>query len=148
MTEYRLCMLRQEDGLSKKDRHDMSLLSHSQGGAHQALVEMRGSPSRALGVIIMKGTESTDRTQTPAAHTRIHTHIHHKRMPECPWAHAHKGRPIHDYWQLSLSPTSGGRGVFIKRGSMRWKLSPFPRFRSCCSDQFQVDSGMNALRLI
>lgn len=32
MTEYRLCMLRQEDGRSKKDRHDMSLLNHSPRG--------------------------------------------------------------------------------------------------------------------
>lgn len=46
-----------------------------QGGEHQALLEMSGSPPCALGVIIMKGTESTDRPRSANAR-RAHTHPH------------------------------------------------------------------------
>lgn len=75
-------------------RTDMTCLFSAtpHGGAHQALLEMRGSPSCALGVIIMKGTESTDRPRSAnadARRTHTHTSTHTSTTTACMSAHEH-----------------------------------------------------------
>lgn len=87
----------------------MPLLSHSPRGRASGLIRderfafVRFGSNRNERKAAEAPIDRAQGTQTPGVHARIHN-----RMPECAWAHAHKGRRIQGYWQLSLSPTSGG----------------------------------------
>lgn len=75
MTEYRLCMLRQEDGLSKKDRHDMSLLSHSPRGRASGFIRDERFTFESFGCNHNeRNRKHRSNADTRRAHTHSHTH--------------------------------------------------------------------------
>lgn len=137
-----------------------------QGGAHQPKLEMRGSPWCTLGITLMKRTRLTDRS-TPLRdcgctwrHLRsdTHTHRHGFTTNASAWAHAHKGRRIHDYWQLLLlSPASYRGAAFSKGVSMKWKrwiqvFTLLTRFKvmgglNLCRDKFVISTNTNWIEI-
>lgn len=95
MTEYRLCMLRQEDGLSKKDRHDMSLLSHSPRGRASGFIRDERFTFESFGCNHNernqkhRSTALSERRHPPRTHAFTHTFTHTSTTSACLSAHEH-----------------------------------------------------------
>lgn len=122
-------------GQSESGQAECVFPAAPQGGAHQARLEMRGSPWCALGIMVLKRTRLRDRST--AQRMRMNTGVERGDTHTCTWIHtqtnvheqhAHAGNRIHDMTIGScccFHHHRGGEAASTKEVSM---------MRKCCRE--------------